>query len=130
MLKSCKYCGRIHDEKYICPKKTVKKKDSTEIEKFRGSKLWKKKREEIRSRDYFCRLCIRDKTITKDSLRTDELSVHHIIPLNEDFDRRLDEDNLITLCSRHHEDAEAGKISRATLLKLARESVDLDIPPV
>lgn len=71
-----------------------------------------------------------DKTITKDSLRTDELSVHHIIPLNEDFNRRLDEDNLITLCSRHHEDAEAGKISRATLLKLARECVDLDIPPV
>ena len=46
------------------------------------------------------------------------LSVHHIEPLEEAWDLRLDENNLITLCSHHHEQAEAGKLPRAMLHEL------------
>lgn len=53
------------------------------------------------------------------------LSAHHIIPLAEDYDRRLDDDNLITLCSYHHELAERGVIPRPLLLELARASPKL-----
>ena len=41
-----------------------------------------------------------------------ELEAHHIIPLEEDYNKRLDGDNLITLCRYHHELAEKGGISR------------------
>ncbi len=52
-------------------------------------------------------------------LKNRKLSVHHIVPLAEDFNRRLDDGNLITLCGFHHEQAERGVISRELLLELA-----------
>lgn len=51
-----------------------------------------------------------------------DLSVHHIEPLEERFDLRLENDNLVTCCSRHHEMAEAGKIPREYLHALAQVS--------
>ena len=47
--------------------------------------------------------------------------VHHAISLEEDFDKRLDNDNLITLCEEHHEQAERGEIPRAVILKIVEE---------
>ena len=47
-----------------------------------------------------------------------DLSVHHIVPLKVDYDRRLDNDNLITLCRYHHEAAERGYISRLELANI------------
>ena len=44
-------------------------------------------------------------------------SVHHITPLTDDFDARLDDDNLISLCAYHHEQAERGEISAEELFK-------------
>ena len=38
------------------------------------------------------------------------ISVHHIIPLAVAWEKRLDDDNLITLCGLHHEMAERGEI--------------------
>lgn len=38
------------------------------------------------------------------------LSVHHAIPIESDYDRRLDDDNLLTVCAMHHEMAESGEI--------------------
>ena len=38
-----------------------------------------------------------------------------------DYDRRLDDDNLITLCRYHHEKAEKGLISRKKLLEIAQK---------
>ena len=37
------------------------------------------------------------------------------IEIEEDYDKRLDSDNLITLCRYHHEMAEKGNISRKEL---------------
>ena len=49
----------------------------------------------------------------------EDLSVHHIEPLEDDKERAFDEDNLITLCDVHHEAAEAGKVSRSFLHEIA-----------
>ena len=116
MLKSCKYCGRIHDTKYDCGKKPTSKK-TTNITKFRSSSKWQRKREIILSLDhYLCALCK-----SQSVYNSKYLEVHHIIPLAEDFSRKLDEDNLITLCELHHEEADKGIISRQELAELIEE---------
>ena len=46
------------------------------------------------------------------------LQVHHIFSIEEDYDKRLDNENLITLCPLHHKMAEQREISLETLLKL------------
>lgn len=118
MKAVCKYCGKIHEKSFDCGKKPQPKKKYNNKESFRWSNDWKKKRNDIRDRDnHLCRWCLVNGRITYK-----DLSVHHITPLEEDYERRLDDDNLITLCDRCHEDAESGKISKVDLLRLAKES--------
>ena len=50
-----------------------------------------------------------------------DLGVHHIVPLMADFNKRLDNENLITLCASHHRQADAGRIPRAELAALAAQ---------
>jgi len=114
MLKSCKYCGRIHDSKYDCGMKPKRKKEGNEKDKFRWSRKWREKRNQIVQRDnYLCLVCKH-----RGKYNYNDLEVHHITSLEEDFNRRLDEDNLITLCSECHELAESGAISKDYLYKL------------
>lgn len=127
MKKACKYCGGIHDSGYTCPKKplfirkkyTPKKyprKRNSVADKFRSSYDWQQKRTYILKRDkYLCRACFCGLHGTVRRLTSDGLSVHHIVPIKEDFSLRLDDDNLITLCAIHHELAESGKISAEEL---------------
>lgn len=117
MLKSCAYCGRIHDSKHDCGRKPKRIKQPTTHDRFRWSQAWQKKREEIKQRDLFlCQICrINGRYVSE------PLEVHHIIPLADDYDTRLDNDNLITLCSRCHEQAEAGDLARAYLRRLVNQ---------
>ena len=113
MLKSCSYCGRIHDSKYICSAKPKKNRAITEADKFRWTSIWQRKREEIKKRDlYLCQICIRElyNTITK--YNTEELSVHHNIPISVEYNKRLDNSNLLTVCDYHHKMCDRGEISR------------------
>ena len=119
MLKSCRYCGRVHAVGYECPKKPKRlysdeaPRDSAE-DKFRNRKSWRRKAEEIKERDLqLCRVCLAQKRYVFRNL-----SVHHIVPLREDISLGLVNDNLITLCRRCHEDAENGRISREFLKEL------------
>lgn len=122
MLRSCKYCGRIHDSKYICNKRPQRKKETTEADKFRRTSLWHKKREEINKRDlYLCQICIRELHNTVYKYNTKDLSVHHNIPINEDYDKRLDNNNLLTVCDYHHKMCESGKISREEVQRIIDE---------
>lgn len=122
MLKSCKYCGRIHDGKYDCEKKPQNKKKMTYISQFRNSRRWREKREQIRQRDNnLCQICIRKLYGTIQQYNFENLSVHHAIPIEKDYDRRLDEDNLITICGIHHEMAEAGLIPYDEVKKIIDE---------
>ena len=132
MLKSCKFCGRIHDSNYNCelrPKRKYNKRDSR-IDIFRSSALWQKKRETIKKRDLnLCQICIRNLFNTNFLYKYKDLQVHHIIPIQEDWDKRLDDDNLITLCPYHHKLAEKGKITRKKLLEIVEEQEN-SLPPL
>lgn len=116
MLRSCAVCGGIHEEDKMC--KRTYKKDSRAYY-FRNSNKWILKREQIKKRDkYLCQVCLKDGIYTYNNLQ-----VHHIIPINNDYSKRLDSDNLITLCTLHHKDAERGYISVEELHSL------IDSPP-
>lgn len=121
MLKSCKYCGRIHDSKYICPNKPIrnKYKVNTEEDKFRNTYVWQKKRKHIKERDKgLCQVCIRKLYNTLKQYNYIDIQVHHIIPIKENYELRLEDDNLISLCKYHHELAEKGEIPRVLLREL------------
>lgn len=139
MLRSCQYCGRIHERSYICPQKAQalkeRQKRRTEQNKenydFHRSQAWKEKSRHIRERDqYCCQICAKGLYGAERKYETDELSVHHIVPLAEDWDRRFDNDNLLTLCRRHHEMAERGEIPRDILLNIAREQEERNSSPL
>ena len=115
MLRSCAACGRIHDSRETCAARRRLPLPKKEQQAFRSTDAWTRKSLAVRQRDLgLCRVCLEEGVLT-----WKELSVHHIVPLTEDFDRRLDEDNLITLCSRHHRMAERGELPRQQLAALA-----------
>ena len=123
MLKSCKYCGRIHPSGYSCPKRPTagKHRSNSKAAAFRKQYIWRKKRNAIVDRDYhLCRVCNEGSygVYGVPGLNT-QLEVHHIEPLEECFERRLDDANLVTCCSGHHKMAEAGAIPKDYLHKLA-----------
>lgn len=114
--RSCQYCGRIHEDGTACPQRPRRRKKSRREDAFRNSYAWNRKREQIRLRDFgVCRVCLAEGAVCFANL-----SVHHIVPLAEDFELRLQDGNLICLCQRHHEAAEAGRIGRRELSRLAR----------
>lgn len=122
MLKSCSYCGMIHDKKDICPKKPKRVKEVDRVHRFRTLQVWIKKRNHIRERDnHLCQVCIRKLYNTFNQYTYDDLQIHHIVDLREDWDRRLDDNNLIALCRQHHEAAEKREIPREVLHSIARE---------
>lgn len=127
MLKSCPYCGKIHERKFICPKKPIpqpRKKFATDQNKFRSKNVWAKKSRAIRERDGFlCQICIRGLYEPEKIYQTDNLEVHHILPLKNHYDLRLEDENLITLCKKHHDMAEAGMISADLLTRIAKEQM-------
>lgn len=124
MLKSCKYCMRVHDTKYDCGMKSVRKNRRTDQDSFRNTIAWQKKRDEIKERDnYLCQICIRNRYNTVRIFNYSDLSVHHATKLNDDYDKRLDDDNLITLCERHHKLADDGIIPREEILEIIQEQI-------
>ena len=121
MLKTCSKCGIVPQD-HICPyRKPRNNKRDSQADKFRKTKSWINKSLEIRTRDkYLCVVCMNNLYNTISTYNYDKLEVHHIIPLAEDYDKRLDNDNLITLCNYHHKLAEVGDIPREELLELVR----------
>lgn len=126
MKKACPYCGRIHEKQHDCGRKPKSMKQYNDKDQFRSTAAWQRKREEIKQRDhYLCQICLQNQYDTIKRLNHENLQVHHIIPLEEDESKKLTDENLITLCERHHEMAEQGKIPREELsLILGR-----NIPP-
>ena len=83
----------------------------------KNSNDWITKREQIKKRDkYLCQLCLKDNIYTYNNLQ-----VHHIVSREKDNDRKLDSDNLITLCSYYRKQEEIKKISKDELYKLIIE---------
>lgn len=119
-LVTCSKCMKVVERGHICPYRTYKKKDkNSKADKFRKTKAWTKKSLEIRERDkYLCQVCINNLYNTINQFNFDKLEVHHITPVEEDYNRRLDNDNLITLCNYHHKLAEKGEIPKEVLYRL------------
>ena len=109
MMKSCSRCGRIHTHGHRCYANSKNYyQHNPETRKFRNSTAWKKKAEEIKERDKFlCQICLK-----KNIFNYKALSVHHLVPVIESEELRLDNFNLITLCEKHHQECECGKIPR------------------
>lgn len=133
MLKSCSFCGKLHRFDEECPKRieyqklNVRKYDrnadrNSKQDLFRNTVKWRQKREEIRQRDLnMCRVCF----LLEHRITTSGLSVHHIVPIHENYRLRLTNGNLITLCARHHEQAESGRIKADRLRALTKEKMKL-----
>ena len=119
MLKTCRWCG-IVSEDHICPyRKPRRAKENTKANTFRKTNKWTNKSKEIRERDkYLCRVCINDLYNTINQYNYKKLEVHHIVPIEEDYNKRLDNNNLITLCSYHHKMADSGEIPREELIDM------------
>lgn len=124
MLRSCAVCGRIHDARIKC--KSSLPSDRTDAQRFRSSAAWQRKRDEIVTRDLgLCQASLRE---MPPRYVTDDLQVHHISKVESEWDARLDNDNLITLCGYYHELAESGAISADVLRRWASEAEE-GIPP-
>ena len=120
MLKACSYCGRIHDKNIKCSRQINRTNERT----LRNKSKWHKKSEEIRGRSLnLCQVCL-----DKEGLLTYEnLEVHHVIKLSDNPDGLLDDSNLISLCPRHHKQADAGQLDidylRSLILKRDTEGI-------
>ncbi len=130
--KSCKYCGKIHDENIVCNKKPIKRKKIDDTTRFRNSPRWQKKRKHIKERDnYLCQICIRELYGAKRKYNHKNLQVHHAIPINVGDDLKLNENNLITLCSMHHSMCDKGEIPYEEIKKIIDEqNQNKAIPPL
>ena len=79
---------------------------------FRGSPAWKRKRAEVLRQDHYrCQIC---------GCNT-KLQVHHIISLDINEKLKLDNNNLITLCSNCHKDVHNNLYSQIYLINLANK---------
>ena len=99
-LKMCKECADKEDsrikERY---KDYRRRRADKDIQTFYASKEWKIARDKAKIRDnYVCKLCW-DKKVFKFA----EV-VHHICEVKEDFNKRLELDNLICLCNCCHKE--------------------------
>lgn len=109
MLVSCPRCGRVH-ERGRCPlaRQPYDSSKRTDEQRFRSTSAWQKLASWTKDRDR--RLCLACLHEDPPRLTTSGLSSHHIVPIKENWDERLDPDNVVTLCPLHHELAESGEI--------------------
>ncbi|CDB23856.1 putative uncharacterized protein [Clostridium sp. CAG:557] len=68
-----------------------------------------------------CQICIREMYDTNRKYNCNDLQVHHAIPVNANEELRLDENNLITLCSTHHAMCDRGDIPYEEVKKIIDE---------
>ena len=122
---TCKYCGVVL-RGHRCPYKPKRVQNKDRIsDKFRNTIAWKRKAEECKTRDrHLCRVCVAGLYNTLTQLNYKNLESHHIIPIAEDYNKRLDNDNIITLCQMHHKMAEKGQIPRKVLQEILASPPD------
>lgn len=91
------------EEKEKERRKRIIKYSNDKFNQFYWTKAWKDKREYILCRDnYLCQDCLKNKKIT---IATE---VHHIIKLRLAWSKRLDNNNLISLCHECHRKRDRG----------------------
>lgn len=104
-LSFCKYCGKVHDARKEPCKEFLKAKrehwqriKGTKASKYRSSIDWQKTRERVLLRDSgVCRLCL-----MKGQIVSEGIQVHHITKIEDNYELRNVDDNLISLCTTCH----------------------------
>lgn len=77
--------------------------------RFYHTKAWHDARQETLVRQhYLCQDCLREGKTTVAN------TVHHIIPLRDDWSKRLDQNNLEVICLEHHNQEHPEKASSNT----------------
>lgn len=115
----CARCGRIH-ERGKCLKAREYNNPSKQSA-FRSTYQWTRTSKRIRERDnYLCQACLHNLDGQGVRYTNSDLEVHHIEALENNYDLRMDDDNLITLCRSHHEKAEQGGLNADQLKEIAR----------
>ncbi len=80
---------------------------------FYHSKAWQTLRDIALDRNnYFCQKCLREHIITEAKI------VHHFIYADEDFNKALDLDNLMSVCYRCHNKIHANDNDKSNLKKI------------
>lgn len=115
-FRACPRCGRIHKYNEPCPVRKIFSNRDTQASTFRSTQSWRNKSKQVRDLSgNVCAVCLDEGRVNYNNLE-----VHHIEPIEERFDLRLDDDNLICLCSTHHHQAERGELSKEYLKSLVR----------
>ena len=114
-FKSCSKCGKIHARGYKCNAgRTYAKTDESRL---RSTSAWTRKAKQIKDDAMgLCEVCKAHGGYTYDKLET-----HHIVKLKDDPNGLLDDDNLVTLCTYHHKQADKGEIKAEYLKRLVKE---------
>jgi len=130
MLRICPYCHRVHDTGAKCEEQRKAERArwnrhrDGKADRFRSSKAWSMMSLRVRQRDgWRCVFCQREQDDLRDII-DNQISVHHITPIQEDYNKRLDINNLITVCSYHHELCERGAITRNEQREIAKEMIN------
>lgn len=116
-LVSCGKCGKIHARGKCTVKRIYNK---TDTDRLRSKSRWTQKAKQIKEESlYLCAVCRQQGIFTYN-----DLEVHHITKLKEDPGGLLEDYNLICLCTKHHKEADSGKIAAEYLRELARERAE------
>lgn len=122
MTKACSRCGRIHPSGYRC--NAWRTYPTTDERKLRNKNKWHEKAKQIKEEaQNLCELCR-----SQGRYVYNDLEVHHIEKLTDHPELLLEDSNLICLCQNCHKQADAGKISKELLQRLAAERRK-DTPP-
>ena len=123
MWKSCTRCGKVHSSAYKCSYGRATGRGLED--KLRSQRKWTNKSLEIREASQnLCAVCRAEGTYTYGGLE-----VHHIVKVKDSPEKLLDNENLICLCTKHHKEADEGKLDADYLRELARAREYGDIPP-
>lgn len=121
-LRTCIYCGRVHDDSFKCnfkPKKNWNKY-KTETDKLRNKKAWARLAERVKKdSNYLCQVCF-----DKGRFVYNGLEAHHIIKISDNPDKLLDENNVVCLCRYCHRQADRGELATEYLRELAKKRID------
>ncbi|MFR3569540.1 MAG: HNH endonuclease [Paraclostridium sordellii] len=93
--KYCEVCEAKANDRH---KEYKKYRKDIKEQSFYSSDPWRLKREKIKDKDNGCCLLCLNKHRSKPMD-----TVHHIIELKEDWNKRFEEDNLISLCESCHQ---------------------------
>lgn len=109
---SCQYCYGFHPKGNDCPKKPKidyrQKKDNLDEvnkmeNKFYSSSSWQKLRASVmRDCGWKCYVCSNVYPNTDVRHYSEAKEVHHVQWIRNNWDKRLDRENLVCLCTEHH----------------------------